>query len=94
MNTKLFDGVAPLANDDQIIAAITDEADPWGGGGNAYMIGIRNDAGILYRCICADGFGETVHIMESLKRLGFFDELDQVDGMREKCDSIMRLKTF
>ena len=90
MKTKLIDGVLPLANDEEVLAIITDETDPHGGRG-VYTVGIRNAQGSVYRLVNPETLGETTGVMEGLKALGFVDELNDVQGMREGCDSIMRL---
>lgn len=89
MKTKLIDGVAPLPDDDEILTLITEETDPYGGRGT-YAIGIRNTSGEIYRVVNPESLSETTGVMEGLKALGFADELNDIKGMRERCDSIMR----
>lgn len=89
MRTKLLDGAAPRANDQQILAAIEAEtASEFGGGGVDYIIGIRNEAGAIYRGVAAEGFGEYVGICERLKTFGLKDEIPGEAPPREGCDSI------
>ena len=89
MRTKLIDGASPRANDQQVVAAVKAEADrQFGGGSMEFIIGVRNASGQLYRAFGAQGMGEFVRACEALKALGFTDELDGEEGMRDGCDSI------
>jgi len=70
MQTKLIEGVPPLANDHEIVAAIEAETDPWGSGGNAMDIAIISADGRVSRAIRATGLGEYMGIIGALKKLG------------------------
>lgn len=89
MRTKVIKGVAPLANDEEILAAIQGEAKPQLGG-KVMVVGIRNDAGIIYRSIHTAGLTEFLGVVEVLGDLELVDELEFETEMREGCDAIFR----
>ncbi|HEV6967428.1 hypothetical protein [Roseateles sp.] len=70
MDTRLLDGVAPLACDADIAAFFQDEDDPFGGGIEDSRIGVLNDAGQLYRIMTTAGMGEYVRLCKWLESLG------------------------
>ena len=86
MDTKLIDGKKPRANDNEIFAAATKNTRD--GGGNTMTIGIRNEAGQVYRGIQTVGMGEFMAVIGALQDLGLTDELADAAGMREGCDAI------
>lgn len=88
MQTKLIQGTAPRADDKAIKALIKAETDPYGGGPGTMVVGIRNDAGQLYRTIETSGMGEYMRVIASLQALGLRDEVASGERMRESCDSI------
>lgn len=89
MRTKLLDSAAPRANDQQILAAIEAETESeFGGGGSDYIIGIRNEAGVIYRGIAAEGLGEYVSIETCLREMGLRNEITGESPAREGCDAI------
>lgn len=86
MQTKLIEGKSLRANDAEILAAVTKEARD--GGGNTMVIGIRNEAGQIYRGIQTVGMGEFMAVVGALVDLGLTDELANAFSMREGCDAI------
>ncbi len=52
------------------------------------IIGIRNEAGEIYRIIGATKLNSYMNAVEELFDLGLIDELQDVDGTRFGCDSI------
>lgn len=48
----------------------------WDHGLRAWSVGIRNEAGDVYRRVFADDLGEYVKVCEALKRAGFTDDLE------------------
>lgn len=89
MQTKLIEGAAPRANDQQILAAAEGKAGH-DGEGHAMVIGVRNEGGQLYRAFQTIGPEEFMALAAALKRLGLTDELAGENGMRERCDAIFR----
>lgn len=89
MQTKLIQGATPRANDQHIVAKVEAEAhDEWGGGGNDMVIGVRNEAGQIYRHFITTGMGEFMNAVSALEDLKLRDELVDAVGMREGCDAI------
>lgn len=89
MQTKTIPGVPARQDDQAIIKAIEAEADAEGGG-NTMCIGIRNEAGQIYRAISTEGLGEFMAIVGALLDRGMVDELADEYEMREGCDAIFR----
>lgn len=87
MDTKLLDGKKPRADDEEILAVVRYKPNARHEG-TAMMIGIRNEAGEIYRGIRTHGLQEFLRVTERLAGAGFVDELADVDGMRERCDAI------
>ena len=52
------------------------------------IIGIRNEAGEIYRIIGATKLNSYMNAVEELFDIGLTDELQDVDGTRFGCDSI------
>lgn len=89
MKTKLIEGTDPRTDDQEILAAINTETDSeFGGGGHAMVIGIRNNAGKIYRAFRVEGMGDYMRAVFALNELGLKDELQDLPSMREGCDSI------
>lgn len=86
MKTALIPGVALRADDDRILAAL--KKCRFDGGGNTMIIGIRNEAGAIYRGVTTVGMGDFMQAVGALQKLGLTDELAESIGMREKCDAI------
>ena len=87
MQTNLVPGKATRTNDATILSAINKEARD--GGGNTMVIGIRNEAGDIYRIVKAVGLGEFMGIVGVLsEKLKMTDELMQATTMKDGCDAI------
>ncbi len=52
------------------------------------IIGIRNEAGEIYRLIGATKLNSYMNAVEELFDLGLSDELQNIEGTRFGCDSI------
>ncbi|KQW76599.1 hypothetical protein [Methylibium sp. Root1272] len=70
METKLIEGVPPLANDKEILALLAEEHDPNGPSGKAMDIALLGSDGRLYRTVRAWGLGEYLGIAQGLEGLG------------------------
>lgn len=86
METKLIDGKNVRANDEKILTTLKKNARD--GCGNTMCIGIRNDAGQIYRAVRTTGMREFIAVVDGLLAIGLTDELADVSGMREGCDAI------
>ena len=75
------------ANDAAILRALESQgmAD---GGGNGMRIGIRNEAGAIYRTVQTSGLGDFMGCIGALLGLGLTDELADSAGTREGMDAI------
>ena len=89
MKTILIAGVTPATFDAEVMAALAG-FDGMGSGGHAMRIGIRNEAGVIYREIVTVGLGGLMDTVGRLQRLGLVDELADETSMRENCDAIFR----
>ena len=89
MKTALIDGITPAKIDQQIMAnlllniASADEVRQ-----EKLLIGIRNEAGQIYRLIGAAKANSYTNAVEELEDLGMVDELKDSDGTEEGCDAI------
>lgn len=88
MRTRVLAGVAPANFDGQIVSFVLRDAD--GRGGHASVIGLRNEAGCVYRYIETTGMSEFIRAVSRLEELGLMDELADADGNEEGCDAIFR----
>ncbi len=52
------------------------------------LIGIRNEAGEIYRLIGATKINSFMNAVEELFDLGLVDELQDTDGTQDGCDAI------
>lgn len=89
MKTALLDGVTPATIDQQIMGnlllniASADEVRQ-----EKLLIGVRNEAGDIYRLIGAAKANSYTNAVEELEDLGMVDELKDSDGTEEGCDAI------
>ena len=89
MKTALLDGITPAKIDQQIMAnlllniATADEVRQ-----EKLLIGVRNEAGQIYRLIGAAKANSYTNAVEELEDLGMVDELKDSDGTEEGCDAI------
>lgn len=87
MQTQLIEGVSLRSNDDELLAAINKKSRE--GGGLTMSIGIRNDAGEVYRSVKTLGMGEFIAVVSLLAdQFGMTDELAEKTGMRWGFDAI------
>lgn len=87
METKLVPGKAPRLNDEVILSALKKKARD--GGGKAMLLGIRNEAGEIYRVVKAEGLGEFMSFVSFMsEKIGLVDELKDATGMKDGCDAI------
>lgn len=91
MRTKVIEGKSPRADDQEIVDAAEKAAAGGAGlGGGPMCIGIRNEAGQIYRAISTEGMGEFMDVIGALLDRGLVDELKDSYEMREGCDAIFR----
>jgi hypothetical protein len=89
LKTALIDGIAPAKIDKQIIAnllldvASVDEVRQ-----EKLLVGVRNEAGEIYRLIGAPKANNYTNAVEELEDLGLVDELQGTEGTEEGCDAI------
>jgi hypothetical protein len=91
LKTALLDGKQPPQFDKHIIGnlllsvASVDEVRK-----EKMLIGVRNDAGEIYRLIGATKLNSYMNAVEELDDLGLVDELKDIEEIREGCDAIFR----
>lgn len=89
MKTALIDGKRIAKFDKNIIGnLLLNDATPENVREEKMIIGIRNEAGEIYRIIGATKLTSYMNAVEELFELGLTDELQDADGTRFGCDSI------
>lgn len=89
MQTKLLEGIVPRIDDQLIMVMVQAQCHVEGrGGGKDRVIGLRNEAGQIYRHFIADGLGEFMRLISLLESLNLREQLLDTLGMREGCDAI------
>ena len=89
MKTALLDGVTPAKIDKQIMGnLLLDIASATEVRQEKMLIGVRNEAGDIYRLIGAAKANSYTNAVEELEDLGMVDELKETDGTHEGCDAI------
>jgi hypothetical protein len=89
MKTALLDGIKPAKIDKQIMAnllldiASVDEVRQ-----EKMLVGVRNEAGEIYRLIGAAKANSYTNAVEELEDLGMVDELKETDSPQDGCDAI------
>lgn len=89
MKTSLIEGKKPAHFDKHIIGNILldvaslDEVKQ-----EAMLIGVRNEAGEIYRLIGATKLNSFMNATEELLDLGLVDELQDLEEQKEGCDAI------
>lgn len=81
MLTLYLRGTTPRQDDQQITERLRRKIDI-SLGGKTMRIGIRNEAGVIYRSIEAQGPGQIIEVVQALHDLGFKDELEQAAHRR------------
>ena len=89
MKTSLIEGKKPAHFDKHIIGNILLDVAPLEEGKQeAMLIGIRNEAGEIYRLIGATKLNSFMNAVEELADLGLEDELENTEEQKEGCDAI------
>jgi hypothetical protein len=89
MKTALIEGKRIAKFDKKIIGnLLLNEATPEDVREEKMIVGIRNEAGEIYRIIGATKLNSYMNAVEELFDLGLTDELQDIDGTKFGCDSI------
>ncbi|MES2758398.1 MAG: hypothetical protein V4693_13580 [Pseudomonadota bacterium] len=89
MKTALLDGKTPAKIDKHIIGnLLLDVATAAEVRQEKMLIGVRNEAGDIYRLIGATKANSFMNAVEELEDLGLVDELKDVETPLEGCDAI------
>ncbi|MEN3278850.1 MAG: hypothetical protein V7631_4640 [Massilia sp.] len=89
MKTALLDGIKPAKIDKQIMANLLLDIAPVDEVRQEKMlVGVRNEAGQIYRLIGAAKANSYTNAVEELEDLGLVDELKDTDSPQEGCDAI------
>ncbi|MES2071733.1 MAG: hypothetical protein V4488_15365 [Pseudomonadota bacterium] len=89
MKTALIAGKSIAKIDKHIIGnLLLDQASPEEVREEQMIIGIRNEAGEIYRLIGAAKLNSYMNAMEELIDLEMIDELENLEEPREGCDAI------
>jgi hypothetical protein len=89
LKTSLIEGKKPAHFDKHIVGNIlldvapADEVKQ-----EAMLIGVRNEAGEIYRLIGASKLNSFMNASEELLDLGLTDELQDLEEQKEGCDAI------
>jgi hypothetical protein len=91
LKTSLIDGTKPAHFDKHIIGNILLDVAPLAEvKDEAMLIGVRNEAGEIYRLIGATKLNSFMNAVEELLDLGLEDELQDTEEQKEGCDAIFR----
>ena len=89
MKTALLDGITPAKIDKQIIGnLLLDVASSDDVRKEKMLIGVRNEAGQIYRLIGATKANSFMNAVEELEDLGMADELKDTETPVDGCDAI------
>ena len=89
MKTSLIEGKKPAHFDKHIIGNILLDVAPLEEvKQEAMLIGIRNEAGEIYRLIGATKLNSFMNASEELLDMGLVDELEDREEQKEGCDAI------
>lgn len=89
MKTTLLEGKKPAHFDKHIIGnLLLDAASEAEVRQEKLLIGVRNEAGEIYRLIGANKHNSFMNAVEELFDLGLADELEDLEETREGCDAI------
>lgn len=89
MKTSLIEGKKPAHFDKHIIGNILLDVAPLDEvRQEAMLIGVRNEAGEIYRLIGATKLNSFMNASEELLDLGLVDELQDLEEQKEGCDAI------
>ncbi len=91
MKTTLLDGKKPAKFDKHIIGnLLLNQATPDEVRQEKLLIGVRNEAGDIYRLIGATKPNSFMNAVEELGELGLIDELQDSDDPQDGYDAIFR----
>lgn len=91
MKTSLLDGFTPAKFDKHIIGNLLLNVDtPDEVRKEKMLIGVRNEAGEIYRLIGATKINSFMNAVEELIDLGLVNELEDTEGTQDGCDAIFR----
>jgi len=89
VKTTLLEGKKPAKFDKHIIGnLLLNVATPDEVRQEKMQIGVRNEAGEIYRLIGATKVNSFMNAVEELFDLGLVDELQDTEGTKEGCDAI------
>lgn len=89
MKTTLLEGMKPAHFDKHIIGNILlDQATEEEVRQHKMLIGVRNEAGEIYRLIGAAKLNSFMNAVEELIDLGLVDELQDTEELKDGCDAI------
>ncbi|WP_027864939.1 hypothetical protein [Massilia alkalitolerans] len=89
MKTSLIEGKKPAHFDKHIIGNILLDVAPLDEvKQEAMLIGVRNEAGEIYRLIGATKLNSFMNASEELLDMGLVDELEDREEQKEGCDAI------
>ncbi|KFC68164.1 MULTISPECIES: hypothetical protein [Massilia] len=89
MKTSLIEGKKPAHFDKHIIGNILLDVAPLEEvKQEAMLIGVRNEAGEIYRLIGATKLNSFMNASEELLDMGLVDELEDREEQKEGCDAI------
>lgn len=89
MKTTLLEGMKPAHFDKHIIGNILlDVATEEEVRQHKMLIGVRNEAGEIYRLIGAAKLNSFMNAVEELIDLGLVDELQDTEELKDGCDAI------
>ena len=89
MKTSLLDGKKPAKFDKHIIGnLLLTVAGPDEVRKEKMLIGVRNEAGEIYRLIGATKINSFMNAVEELIDLGLVNELEDIEGSQDGCDAI------
>lgn len=89
MDTKIIKGKSPLANDGDLLAAL-EKNTARSLGGKRMLIGVRNDAGEIYRTVKADGIDAFLAAVTIFQNFGMVNELQSLTGVQDGFNAIFR----
>ena len=89
MDTKIIKGKRPLAHDAELLAALAQNT-LRSLGSKRLLIGVRNEAGEIYRTVRAEGIDSFLAAASLLEGLGLVNELQTLTSVHEGFNAIFR----
>jgi len=87
MDTKIIKGKRPLAHDADLLAALGKNT-VRSLGGKRMLIGVRNEAGEIYRTVKADGIDSFLAAVSIFEGLGMVNELPNLTSVHDGFNAI------